>query len=110
MFGTKNRRRVADMDDQDNLIADLVRQRDEALALVSAAAAQVEEFRARVTGAQAEAAAARRDADQVQTQLVRLRAELANAQAVSVPMYAPDSPTEELFIGQVISLQVRGAA
>ncbi|MEY9937347.1 hypothetical protein [Streptacidiphilus sp. MAP5-3] len=102
--------RVADMDDQDRLIADLVRQRDDALAMASAAAAQVEEFRQRVNEAEANAERARRDAEDAQAEATRLRAELANATAVSVSMYTSDAPTEEFELPPVVSLMARGAA
>ena len=97
--------RVADMDDQDALIGELVRQRDEARRLAAAAAVQVEEFRQRVTGAEARAESAEKSA-------TRLRADLANLTAVTRPMYAAEADTQELFLPafEVMSLQARGAA
>lgn len=96
--------RVAAMDDQDALIAELVRQRDEARSMAGAASMQVEEFRTRVNEAEARA-------DQAERTATRLRAELANVTAVSRPMYA-EADTQELFLPafEVMSLQARGAA
>lgn len=104
--------RVAAMDDQDELITRLARQRDEALqqrdeqrTLAAAAAVQVEEFRNRVNDAEKRAERAEKSA-------TRLRAEIANLKAVTVPMYATDADTRELHLPafEVMSLQARGAA
>lgn len=97
--------RVADMDAQDALIADLVRQRDHARSLAAAAGTQVEDFRQRVNVAETAAA----EADLAAT---RLRSQVANLKAFTVPLYADGATTQELHlpITEVMSLQARGAA
>lgn len=83
--------RVATMADQDALMGDLVRQRDEQAALAAAAAAQAEDFRLRMVAAEERANRAEKDA-------ISLRSQIANLTAISVPLYADGETTQELHL------------
>jgi hypothetical protein len=104
-------KRVAAMDAQDELIANLGRKIEDLGHRCDAVERWARSASADATAAQRRAETMATEAARLRGENTRLRSQIANATAISVPMYATEAPTQEQPIVPVMTLQAAlGAA